>query len=116
MTRQERRLLNKTRQTASWLCVLCIVLGIWLKNKYSDVSCAETEKEIAVHELLESEKINNKLTLKIDSFNRASIKPVDTTPIVKPIVYKPKSIKIDTVVIDSIKTLKKETLKKDTIK
>ena len=116
MTRQERRLLNKTRQTASWLCVLCIVLGIWLKTKYSDVSCAETEKEIAVHELLECEKINNKLTLKLDSFNRASIKPVDTTPIVKPIVYKPKSIKIDTVISDSIKPIKKDTLKKDTIK
>lgn len=111
MTRQERRLLNSTRQTVSWLCVFCIILGVWLKNKYSDVSYAETEKEAAVHELLECKKINNKLILKLDSFNRVSIKPVDATPIVKPIVYKPKSIKIDTVVIDSINPIKKDTIK-----
>jgi len=116
MTRQERRLLNRTRQSASWLVILCIILGVWLKNKYSDVSYAESEKETVVNQLLECEEINNKLTLKLDSFNRACIKPVDTTPIVKPIVYKPKSIKIDTVITDSIKSVKKETLKKDTIK
>jgi hypothetical protein len=87
------------------------VLVVWLKTKYNDVSYAESEKETAVHELLKCEKINDKLTLKLDSFNRASIKPIDTTPIVKPIVYKPKSIKIDTVVIDSINPIKKDTIK-----
>jgi hypothetical protein len=116
MTRQERRMLNRTRQSVSWLAILCIVLGVWLKNKYGDVSYAEMEKETVRQELLECEKINNKLTLKLDSFNRVSIKPVDTTPTPKPIIYKPKSIKIDTVVIDSIKSLKKDSLKKDTIK
>lgn len=116
MTRQERRLLNRTRQSVSWLVVLCIVLGVWLKNKYGDVSYAEMEKETAVLELLECQKDNNKLTLKLDSFNRVSIKQVDTTPIVKPVVYKPKSIKIDTIITDSIKPIRKDTLKKDTIK
>jgi hypothetical protein len=95
MTRQERRLLNRTRQTASWMCILCIILGVWLKTKYSDVSYAESEKENAILDLLECQKTNNKLTLKLDSFNRASIKPVDTTPVIKPVVYKPKPIKID---------------------
>ena len=116
MTRQERRLLNRTRQSASWLCILCIILGVWLKTKYSDVSYVESEKENALLDLLECQKINNSLTLKLDSFNRASIKPVDTTPVIKPVVYKPKPIKIDTAIVDSIKPVKKDTLKKDTIK
>ena len=116
MTRQERRLLNRTRQTASWMCILCIILGVWLKTKYSDVSYAESEKENAILDLLECQKTNNKLTLKLDSFNRASIKPIDTTPVIKPVVYKPKPIKIDTAIVDSIKPVKKDTLKKDTIK
>lgn len=115
MTRQERRLLNRTRQSVSWLVILCIILGVWLNNKYGDVSYAEMEKKVAVEELLECQKINNKLTLKLDSINRTSIKPVDT-PVVKPVIYKPKPIKIDTAIIDSIKPVKKDTIKKDTIK
>ncbi len=111
MTRQERRLLNRTRHSASWLVILCIVLVVWLKTKYSDVSHVESEKEYVVTDLLECQKINNILTLKLDSFNRASIKPIDKTPIVKPIIYKPKSIKIDTVVIDSINPIKKDSIK-----
>lgn len=116
MTRQERRLLNRTRQSVSWLAILCIILGVWLNNKYGDVSYVEMEKKVAVEELLECQKINNKLTLKLDSINRASIKPVDTTPVIKPVIYKPKPIKIDTAIIDSIKPVKKDTIKKDTIK
>ena len=111
MTRQERRLLNRTRQSASWLVILCIILGVWLKNKYSDVSYAESEKETVVNQLLECEEINNKLTLKLDSFNRACIKPVDTTPDVKAVIYKPKSIKIDTIIVDSINPIKKDSIK-----
>jgi hypothetical protein len=116
MTRQERRILNRIRQTASWMCILCIILGVWLKTKYSDVSHVESEKEYLVNDLLECQKINNALTLKLDSFNRASIKPIDTTPDVKDVVYKPKSIKIDTVITDSIKPIKKDSTKKDSIK
>ena len=110
MTRQERRLLYRIRQTASWMFILCIILGVWLKTKYSDVSHVESEKEYVVNDLLECQKINNTLTLKLDSFNRASIKPVDT-PVVKPVVYKSKSIKIDTVVIDSINIIKRDSIK-----
>ena len=116
MTRQERRLLNRTRQSVSWLVILCIILGVWLNNKYGDVSYAEMEKKVAIEELLECQKTNNKLNLKLDSINRASIKPVDTTPVIKPVIYKPKPIKIDTAIIDSIKPVKKDTIKKDTIK
>jgi len=111
MTRQERRLLNRTRQTVSWLCVLCITLVVWLKTKYIDVSHVESGKEYVVNELLECQKINNTLTLKLDSFNRASIKPVDTTPDVKAVIYKPKSIKIDTIIVDSINSIKKDSIK-----
>ena len=54
MTRQERRLLNRTRQSVSWLVILCIILGVWLNNKYGDVSYAEMEKNT---ELAKDQKV-----------------------------------------------------------
>jgi hypothetical protein len=116
MTRQERRLLNKSRQTTSWLVFLCILLGVWIKFKYDDVSYVKMNMESLSHELDDYQKLNKKLNLKLDSFNRASIvKVIDTPSIIKPI-YKPKPVKIDTVIPkDSIKPGKKDILK-DTLK
>jgi hypothetical protein len=112
MTRQERRLLNKSRQTSSWLVVLCIILGIWIKYKYDDVSYAKMDLQGARQEISEYQRINGILNLKLDSINKASIKHIDTTPVAVKPIYKPKAIKVDTVIPkDSIKPVKKDSIK-----
>ena len=115
MTRQERRKLNKSRQTSSWLVVLCIILGIWIKYKYDDVSYVKMDIVTLSHEVDEYQKLNKKLNLKLDSFSRSSVvKTIDTPSIIKPI-YKPKPVKIDTVIPRDSITVKKDILK-DTLK
>lgn len=114
MTRQERRLLNKSRQTSSWLFAICIILGIWVKYKYDDVSCVRMDLELLTHEVDEYQKVNKNLNLKLDSFSRSSVvKVIDTPSIIKPI-YKPKSVKIDTVTPKD--SVKKDIILKDTLK
>jgi folate-dependent tRNA-U54 methylase TrmFO/GidA len=83
MNRQERRLLNKTRRTFSWIALLCIVLCIWLKYKYDDVSYIKMDMESTLIELEEVREINKNLNKKIDSL--ISIKTDTSNSVLKKI-------------------------------
>jgi predicted Holliday junction resolvase-like endonuclease len=116
LNRNDRRALRRNRSGVSWLCILVIILAVWIRNLYGDISFIETDYENTTRELTETQKECEKRKTKIDSLI-AVINHKDTlVEITKP--YKP-SVRKDTTVprIDSIKPLKKDTnFLKDTLK
>lgn len=116
LNRRDRTALKRNRSAVSWLCILSVILAVWVRNLYSDISFIRTDYETTVIELEEAQKECNKRKNTIDSLI-AVINHKDTTIEVKKI-YKP-TVKKDTTThkIDSIKPLKKDTnFLKDTLK
>lgn len=116
LNRRDRTALRRNRSAVSWLCILSVILAVWIKNLYSDISFLRTDYETTSIELDEAQKECNRRKNTIDSLI-AVINHKDTTVEVK------KSYKIvtrkDTIThkIDSIKPLKKDTnFLKDTLK
>ena len=116
LNRNDRKALRRNRSAVSWLCVLVLVLGVWIKNLYSDVSFVETDNFSITKELDETQRECEKRQNKIDSLiaviNHKDTAVVDIKKTYKPIVRKDTTIHK----VDSIRTLKKDTILKDTIK
>jgi hypothetical protein len=116
LNRNDRRALRRNRSGVSWLCILVIILAVWIRNLYSDISFLRTDYDTTSVYLDEAQKECNKRKNTIDSLI-AIINHKDTlVDVIKP--YKP-AVRKDTTVprIDSIKPLKKDTnFLKDTLK
>ena len=116
LNRRDRTALRRNRSAVSWLFILLVILAVWVRNLYSDISFIRTDYETTVVELQETQKECNKRKNTIDSLITVINHKDTTVEITKP--YKP-SIRKDTTVprIDSIKPLKKDTnFLKDTLK
>ena len=116
LNRNDRKSLRRNRSAVSWLCILVIILSVWIRNLYGDISFAETDYENITRDLTETKKECEKRKNTIDSLI-AVINYKDTVVEVKR-TYKP-VVKKDTTIhkLDSIKTLKKDTnFLKDTLK
>ncbi len=117
LNRNDRKALRRNRSAVSWLCVLVLILGVWIKNLYSDINFVESDHNIINIELDEAKRECERRKNKIDSLTTI-INHKDTGVIsevkksYKPVVRK------DTTghKVDSIKPLKEETILKDTIK
>ena len=116
LNRRDRTALRRNRSAVSWLCILSVILAVWIKNLYSDISFLRTDYDTTAVELDEAQKECNKRKNTIDSLI-AVINHKDTTVEVKK-PYKTVARKDTTVPrIDSIKPLKKDTnFLKDTLK
>jgi len=116
LNRRDRTALRRNRSAVSWLCILLVILAVWIRNLYSDISFIRTDYETTVVELQETQKECNKRKNTIDSLI-AVINHKDTlVEVIKP--YKP-TVRKDTTIhrVDSIKPLKKDTnFLKDTLK
>ena len=115
LNRNDRKSLRRNRSAVSWLCILSVILAVWIRNLYSDISFLRTDYDTTSVELDEAQKECNKRKNTIDSLT-AVINHKDTSvEVIKP--YKPVVRKDITVPrIDSIKPLKKDTnFLKDTL-
>jgi hypothetical protein len=116
LNRNDRKSLRRNRSAVSWLCILSIILVVWIRNLYGDISFIETDYENITRDLTETQKECEKRKNTIDSLI-AVINHKDTViEVIKP--YKP-AVRKDTTLpkIDSIKPLKKDTnFLKDTLK
>ena len=116
LNRRDRTALRRNRSAVSWLCILSVILAVWVRNLYSDISFIRTDYETTVVELQETQKECNKRKNTIDSLITVINHKDTLVEITK--TYKP-AVRKDTTVprIDSIKPLKKDTnFLKDTLK
>jgi len=116
LNRNDRKALRRNRSAVSWLCVLVLILGVWIRNLYSDINFVESDHNIINIELDEVKREYEKSKYKIDSLT-AIINHKDTLVTDFKKTYKP-VVRKDTTghKVDSIKTLKEDTILKDTIK
>jgi peptidoglycan hydrolase CwlO-like protein len=112
LNRNDRKSLRRNRSAVSWLCVLSIILIVWIRNLYSDMSFAKEDYNDVVRELSEKQKEIDRGNNKIDSLTKIINYKDTSVEVKKPYIPTVRKEIIDT----TVKIVKKDTLLKDSIK
>lgn len=117
LNRNDRIALRRNRNAVTWLIILCLLLGFWIKMLYSDIETYSNNNNEIRYNLDETQKICIDRKKTIDSLtNVINYKQVDTPKVVK--TYKP--IKKDSLItktkVDTSKSESKDIILKDTIR
>lgn len=114
LNRNDRSALKRNRSAVSWLCLLCLVLLVWIKLLYNEMSTFSNNVKTLKYDLETSHKLYIDSEKAIDSLvGLVNYKPIDTPKI----ATKPyKSLNKDSLITksksDSIKLEKKDTISK----
>jgi peptidoglycan hydrolase CwlO-like protein len=112
LNRNDRKSLRRNRSAVSWLCVLSIILVVWIRNLYSDMSFVKDDYNDVIRELSEKRKEIDRVNNKIDSLTKIINYKDTSVEIKKSYIPTVRKEKIDT----TVKIVKKDTLLKDSLK
>ena len=125
LNRNDRSALRRNRNAVSWLCLLCIILSVWIKILYGDISEFSNNNNSIRIELDSTQALCNNRRFIIDSLmsvinhknvdtSKTSTEPKKESTFVK---VKVDSVKKDVrTKVDSIRPSRKDTILKDTLK